>query len=218
MAIKGTMMGLEKRYLRLTSAPDPATVRPEPVLKMALAMVEGKWAKSGEEKCNYGYACEQLKSIRQDLTVQCIKNGFTVEVYEKHARIALESGDFNEFNQCQTQLIDLYAIRVDTSNSLEFLTYRILYYLYVMGKARKDEGNFDLNSVLHETETPDARAHVGVQHALKVRSAMGLGHYNQFFKLHAIAGGASFQGANKYFTAAMLEGQRDKGMKMILKS
>ncbi|KAM0786409.1 hypothetical protein ACM66B_001875 [Microbotryomycetes sp. NB124-2] len=168
--IVGTSAKLEKPFLRLTSVPDPSTIRPLPVLKQTLDFLKKKW----REENNYGYICDQFKSMRQDLTVQRIKNDFTVMVYEIHARIALEKGDLGEFNQCQGQLRELYKHGI-AGHVMEFLGYRILYLLFSRNRA---ELNVTLAN-LSERETKDE----SVSHALAVRLAVSQGNYTKFFRL-----------------------------------
>lgn len=167
----GRCQTLEKKYFRLTSAPNPDTVRPLSVLQKALDLLKKKWKKEG----NYGYICDQFKSLRQDLTVQHIRTEFTVIVYEIHARIALEKGDLGEYNQCQTQLRVLYAQQLG-GHPTEFKAYRILYFIYTRNWTAMNDALADV--------TADDRQDLAVKHALDVRSALALGNYHRFFQLY----------------------------------
>ena len=167
----GTCQNLEKKYLRLTAPPVPSAVRPEHILRQTLDMLKTKWRQSS----NYSYVCDQLKSVRQDLTVQRIKNDFTVSVYETHARIALEKSDLGEYNQCQTQLRSLYAIGLN-GNPIEFKAYRILYFIHTANRIA-------LNDAIADLTATDKEA-LPIKHALQVRSALASGNYHRFFQLY----------------------------------
>ncbi len=169
--VVGTNENLEKSYFRLTAPPKAETVRPLHVLKKTLSMLVEKW----KADKNYNYICNQFKSLRQDLTVQHIKNAFTVKVYEIHARISLEKGDLGEYNQCQTQLKALYAQNLG-GNPAEFKAYRILYFVYTCNKT-------DMNDMLAELTLAD-KSHEWIKHALDVRSSLALGNYHKFFRLY----------------------------------
>ncbi|XP_068669228.1 SAC3 family protein A-like isoform X2 [Aristolochia californica] len=172
LTVKGTCQEIEKRYLRLTSAPDPATVRPEEVLEKALVLVQSS-------NKNYLYRCDQLKSIRQDLTVQRIHNELTVKVYETHARLALEAGDLPEYNQCQSQLKTLYSDGIKGCY-MEFTAYSLLCVIL------HSNNNRDLLSSMARLSV-EAKGDGIVKHALAVRSAVTSGNYVLFFRLYKTA-------------------------------
>jgi hypothetical protein len=168
--VVGTCQKLEKNYFRLTSAPKPEEVRPLPILEEMFVLLRKKW----KTEHKYSYACDQFKSLRQDLTVQHIKNEFTVRVYEAHARIALEIGDLGEYNQCQTQLRALYRMGLSGRRD-EFTAYRILYFIYTCNRT-------DMNDVLADLTTAEKQME-SVAHALQVRAALASGNYIKFFRL-----------------------------------
>lgn len=169
--VVGTCQDLEKRYLRLTAAPKPSQVRPPHILRQTLELLKKRWKKDQ----NYSYICDQFKSMRQDLTVQRVRDDFTVEVYEIHARIALEKGDLGEYNQCQTQLKALYKLGLKGKPN-EFKAYRILYYIHTANRAELNNALADLTAA--EKKDP------AIKHALDVRSALALGNYHRFFQLY----------------------------------
>ncbi|XP_072966382.1 SAC3 family protein A-like isoform X2 [Typha angustifolia] len=172
LTVKGSCQEIEKRYLRLTSAPDPTTVRPEDVLEKALHMVQ-------TSQKNYLYKCDQLKSIRQDLTVQRIQNELTVKVYETHARLALQAGDLPEYNQCQSQLKRLYGEGIKGCH-MEFSAYNLLCINLHSNNKR------DLLSSMTRLSV-EAKADEAVKHALAVHSAVSSGNYVLFFRLYKTA-------------------------------
>ena len=166
----GINTDLEKDYYRLTSDPKPELVRSQDVLEKSLVLVKQKWAKERR----YNYVKSQLKSIRQDLVVQHIKNSFTIEVYKTHARIALEMSDLGEYNQCQTQLHTLHKTmrkRLPT----EFIAYRILYFVLTKNGPAMNDIVLEINE--------DERKDAAVKNALDIRSAIALGNYYRFFQL-----------------------------------
>ena len=120
--------------------------------------------------------------MRQDLTVQRIRNAFTVDVYEMHARICLEFDDQVEFNQCQAQLAQLYGEGLGSvAAQREFTSYNIL---YNVGKGASNNVS-DLMLALTDEDYADQY----ISFALRVRAAEALDDYTSFFRLYAAAPG-----------------------------
>ena len=218
MTIKGTCQILEKDFLRLTAPPRAELVRPQHILEQHLENLKTEWFGNTNEqpqhrrdRRDYLWFCSQLKAMRQDCTVQRIQNAFAVDVYETHARIALEEQDMNEYNQCQTQLKELYALlerqqhgndvpdadaQKGLRNQHEFLSYRLLYYVFLSVESQDyDGGSSDLFKIMFSL-TSQQRNDPQIQHALAVRAACcsDILDYHAFFQLRrtcSLVGGAA---------------------------
>ncbi|ONH65213.1 Protein THP3 [Cyberlindnera fabianii] len=177
--IKGTCQTLEKSYLRLTSAPDPAKVRPPLILREAFKRLTQRYNEDPNVK--YTYVCDQFKAIRQDLTVQLIEDEFTVKVYEAHARIAIENQDLGEFNQCQTVLQKLYQHPhiTNSTNKLEFMSYCLIYCLFTK--------NFDTITALRLKLSGKDKQNTYIAPALEIMKAKFSNNYHLLFKLYSKA-------------------------------
>lgn len=200
----GTSTDLEKEYLRLTGPPDSTMIRSLPILKKSFQFVLDKYSKTND----YRYICDQLKAIRQDLTVQVIKNEFTIQVYETHGRIAIKNKDRDEFNQCQSQLKSLYEMVNESStrnNSAEFVGYRLIYNM--LTKSFKD-----LNQVIKEIKSKYSDNKY-LQHLLELNNAWYLNNYVKFFRLYEVCNEMS-----KYLIELFIERERKLALKIIIKS
>lgn len=212
MTVKGVCQTLEKDYLRLTAPPRPEMVRPEPILRKHLQnLLSSDNTNSGMYASrDYLWMCSQYKALRQDLTIQRISNDLAVDVYEAHARLALREGDLNEFNQCQTQLPDLYEANPKVGARDEFRAYRLLYHVYLITTITKEQA-----AATSEITKSLAIANPGpsLQHALDIRRSIAHHEYATFFRLH-------FQSPHlgKYLTERMVPIMRYRALTMIIKA
>ncbi|KAK6202401.1 uncharacterized protein RJT21DRAFT_19432 [Scheffersomyces amazonensis] len=188
--IVGRCQDLEKNYLRLTSEPDPSRVRPQAVLEKSVKFVLNKYS----ENKTYSYIINQFKSIRQDLTVQHLKNDFAIYVYELNAKISLENGDLGEFNQCQSQLKYLYYLKREKDSKLnnkffrweaELLVYRIIYMLITNNHSEMSKLKFSILHTYNNFEKTEKEQTIFefIKIIFELHSDILLGNYHHFFKI-----------------------------------
>ena len=234
-ALIGYCEDLEKHYLRLTSEPDPAKVRPQMILEKTLEYILNKY--KTVPTCTYlAYLNNQFKSMRQDLTVQHIKNDFTIKVYETHARIAIDNDDLGEFNQCQTQLKYLYQWKQSIleqlnpevghnaewddflSRKFEFMTYKILYML--MTENNSEIYKLKITFLKENDPSYNAiRTYKCVVALFDLQSYIIHGNYYQFFRIYRFFKSKIYMSrAAHLMTGFLVDKQRVRALETVCKS
>lgn len=118
----GKCQNLEKEYFRQTMDPKPSEIRPLHILKKSLNFILKNYHL---KKKDHNYLLDQLRSIRQDLLIQDIKNDFVIEVYEKNSIFAIKYKDYLHFSKCLSNLIELYKLEFKGKNN-EFYLYQLI--------------------------------------------------------------------------------------------
>ncbi|CAB9502666.1 Leukocyte receptor cluster member 8 homolog [Seminavis robusta] len=203
----GTSQALEKPYLRLTTHARAEDVRPMEVLIKSLAHIKSKYYQEED----FEWANEQLKSVRQDITVQRLRNRFVLETYETHARILLEHGDLAEFNQCQTMIRYLTTTGLEHEDTMatmsnasdldteegealqqteeasdEFRAYHVLYSLVQTSWDDLTRALVRVREIIREKEENGCKT-ASARHSLGVMKAVVHSDYHAFFKLYESA-------------------------------
>jgi len=173
MTVIGKSQSLEKQYLRLTGDANPDMIRPLPVLKNSLEYCLSKFNQNNE----YEYIRDQLRSIRQDLTVQHIEDEFCAEVYEKTIFLSIEHKDWDNFNQSLSPLEVLYENGFGKDSNKEMI--RAFKLIYLVGVNDK----FGLYSYIPKLQKRDLEAPM-VQIALKIWSYVSQRAWISFFELY----------------------------------
>ena len=175
--IIGTSRALEKEYLRITGADlDPSMYRPPDVLRESFKYCMDKFHNTR----NYVYIRDQLRSIRQDLTVQGIEDEFSVLVYETVTKLAIEHLDWDNFNQALNPLESLYADGFGKEENIaEISGYRIMYLI----------GFKDVTGLYSFIPLLDANIYASqpVQFALEAWKAISQTYWPKFFQLYSEA-------------------------------
>lgn len=117
-------------------------------------------------------------------------------------------GDLNEYNQCQTQLQELYGIGIPGERE-EFTAYRILYYLYLQASCRG--GSKGLLKILQDL--PAGKQPAAVSHALLVRQAISMTDYHHFFSLYE-----NTPNLGQHIMQKLLRTMRVEALRRIVKS
>ncbi|UYV65258.1 LENG8 [Cordylochernes scorpioides] len=231
----GTCRDLEKSYLRLTSAPDASTIRPIEVLHAALAKVKDHWVKNQD----YLYACDQLKAIRQDLTVRsaCLLNYLAVltrctgtrdprQVHSPGVRDACPHGPRKGWQPSFPPVLCVVTAVLQADHH-EFnqcqSQLKVLHSEVGWGSRLEFTGylilyyvftknTLDLKSLLSTLTQVDKQDEV-VAFALKVREAWSLANFHRFFKLFSKA--PKMAG---YLLDWVLARERKRALKSIIKA
>ncbi|EDR23473.1 leukocyte receptor cluster (lrc) member, putative [Entamoeba dispar SAW760] len=172
----GTSQELEKHYFRIKGEPKSSEVRPLQVLYKSLNYVLTKYKENKE----YDYICDQLKAIRQDLTLQHIENEFSIKVYEIHSDISLENNDVSEFIQCASALKQLYK-KFGYSNNNP----KVIFYISAMILCNMDSKNVSpiTNYSLLREIPIEILINPNIQFVLNVKRAFDNGEYFTYLKL-----------------------------------